>query len=217
MSEGHEDGGAARAPEGGVLIALEGIDGCGKSTQAHRLATALTAGGRAAVTFREPGDTEYGRELRRIFVEGRDVSPEEEVRLFLEDRRIDVRDNILPSLAAGKIVIMDRYYLSSVVYQGSLGLDPEDILAANRAVAPEPDLTLLLDITTEEAHRRIRAARGSTNTFEDADYLDRVRELYESFVDGNKVRRVDAMGGPDEVHVALLAEVVAFLGEPAAG
>ena len=96
----------------GVLIAFEGIDGSGKSTQARRVAEALRAEGREVTLLREPGDSEFGRELRRIFVEGRDVTPEEEMRLFLEDRRIDVRDNIAPALARGAIVIMDRYYLS---------------------------------------------------------------------------------------------------------
>ena len=83
------------------LIALEGIDGSGKSTQARFLCDQLRAGGVDAIVFREPGDTPFGNKLRQQFRDGRTVSPEEEARLFIEDRRIDVRDNILPALAAG--------------------------------------------------------------------------------------------------------------------
>ncbi len=191
-----------------MLVALEGIDGCGKSTQARLLAAALIERGLAATTFREPGDTEYGRELRRIFVEGRNVSPREEMRLFLEDRRIDVHSNILPALAAGKVVIMDRYYLSSVVYQGALGVDPGEILAANEAIAPRPALTLLLDIPVDVARLRIRAARGSTNTFEERDYLNDVRARYLSYCDGDGIVRVDATALPEAVHRELLRLVL---------
>ena len=191
-----------------MLVALEGIDGCGKSTQARLLKEALVKRGLAAATFREPGDTEYGRELRRIFVEGRDTTPREEMRLFLEDRRIDVHTNILPALADGKIVIMDRYYLSSVVYQGALGVDPGEILTANEAIAPRPELTLLLDIPVDVARRRIRAARGVTNTFEEHDYLDEVRAAYLSYCDAKKIVRVDATKLPGPVHRELLRLVL---------
>jgi len=202
-----------------MLVALEGIDGCGKSTQARLLTAALNERGLAATTFREPGDTEYGRELRRIFVEGRDVSPHEEMRLFLEDRRIDVCTNILPALAASKVVIMDRYYLSSVVYQGALGVDPSEILAANEEIAPRPELTALLDIPVTVARQRIRAARGATNTFEEHEYLDDVRARYLSYCDGEDVVRVDATALPDAVHGELLRLVLRrarSLGAPAA-
>lgn len=198
----------------GFLIALEGIDGCGKSLQQGLLAEALRRRGHVVSLFREPGDSEYGRELRRIFVEGRDVAPEEELRLFVEDRRIDVRDNILPALARGEVVIMDRYYLSSVVYQGALGLDPEEILDRHR-FAPEPDLTLVLDIDPATAHERIRAARGEVDSFEEAGYLARVRALYRERVTGDRVVEVDAGPAPALVHAAILAVVLARL-EPGA-
>ncbi len=192
----------------GLLIALEGIDGCGKSTQARWLTECLNDLGHPAVSFREPGDSEYGLELRRIFVEGRDVRPEEEMRLFLEDRRIDVRDNILPALATGKIVVMDRYYLSSVVYQGVLGLGFEHVRRANEAIAPRPDVTLILDIGVKEARRRIRSSRGATNTFEGAEYLEQVRDGYIAFVDGDRVLRINAVGTPEEVFERLLPLVL---------
>lgn len=195
----------------GKLIALEGIDGCGKSIQAARLRDRLESLGHATVTLREPGDSEYGQQLRGIFAGAPEVSPQEEVRLFLEDRRIDVRDNILPALAAGKIVIMDRYYLSSVVYQGCLGLDPGEIQAANEAIAPHPDLTLILDIDPAEAERRIHAARGGGDSFEGAEYQRRVRKAYLGYVDGQGILRVDAARSPEQVCDEMLEYVLALL------
>lgn len=196
----------------GVLIAFEGIDGSGKSTQALRLTDALRARGHVVTFLREPGDSAYGRELRRIFVEGRDVSPEEEMRLFLEDRKIDVRDNIAPALERGEIVVMDRYYLSSVVYQGALGLDPAMILAKNEAIAPRPDLTLVFDLDPGVALERIRAARGEANTFEDGDYLVRVRALYLRHVDGERVQAIDAARDPETVFGELLERIAPLIG-----
>ncbi len=195
-------------PKHGLLVALEGIDGCGKSTQAHRLVAALVEHGERAVTFREPGDSEFGRELRRVFVEGRDITPEEEMHLFLEDRRIDVRDNIEPAIAAGRHVVMDRYYLSSVVYQGALGLDPLMIRAKNEAIAPRPDLTLILDLPVDIALRRIAESRGQANSFEGREYLEKVRELYLGFVDETAIETVDASEEPDAVHDALLGRIL---------
>lgn len=186
---------------GGILIALEGIDGSGKSTQAHRLVEDLRARGVDAVSFREPGDSEPGDHIRRLFEEGRSVSPEEEMRLFLEDRRIDVRDNIEPALRAGRVVVMDRYYFSSMAYQGALGLDPDEIRAANEAVAPRPDLTLVLDVPPGTGLERIHARRDVPNSFEGRDYLAEVRRLFLSFCEGDDgdVERVSAAGSADEV------------------
>jgi dTMP kinase len=198
-------------PTRGRLVALEGIDGCGKSTQAQKLVAALVERRVRAVTFREPGDSESGRELRRIFVAGRDISPEEEMRLFIEDRRIDVRDNIAPALAAGSHVVMDRYYLSSVVYQGALGLDPQMIRAKNEAIAPRPDLTLILDLPVNVALRRIAASRGQANSFEEHEYLEKVRDLYLGFASERGIEIVDASEAPDSVHKTLLARILRLL------
>lgn len=200
-------GGIAADPEGpgapeegrpGLLIALEGIDGSGKSTQARLLKETLEARGLEAAIFREPGDTPQGDRIRRLFQEGRTATPEEEMRLFLEDRRLDVRDNIGPALAAGKVVVMDRYYFSSMAYQGALGLDPREIRRANEAFAPRPDLTLVLDVPPDTGVARIHARRDVPNSFERTEYLARVRELFLSFCDGDVVC-IDATGEPEAV------------------
>jgi len=194
----------------GALIALEGIDGSGKSTQARVLRDALEARGVAAVVFREPGDSEPGERLRELFAHGRSVSPEKEMHLFIEDRRIDVRDNILPALAAGTTVVMDRYYFSTMAYQGALGIDPEEIRAVNEAFAPRPAVTLILDLPAPTSAARIRGSRGATDSFEEVDYLRRVRELFASFVAADVVL-IDADRPEAEVAAAIWAEVEPLL------
>ncbi|MBU4231991.1 MAG: dTMP kinase, partial [Proteobacteria bacterium] len=113
----------------GVLLALEGVDGCGKSTQAGLLATALRERGLEVVLTCEPTDGPLGQQIREYF-QGptRYLSAKEELNLFMADRREHVEKVINPALAEGKIVITDRYYYSSVAYQGALGLDPDRIL-----------------------------------------------------------------------------------------
>lgn len=194
----------------GILVALEGIDGSGKTTQALALRDRLEQAGVAAAVYREPGDTEYGDRLREIFQHGRSVSPEEEMRLFLEDRRIDVRDNIQPALDAGRVVIMDRYYFSSMAYQGALGLDPEDIRMANEAFAPRPHLTIILDVAPQASTRRIRAARGAQDSFEGVEYLEKVRALFLSFVSDDVVT-IDASGTFEEVQSLLWEKISPLL------
>ena len=198
----------------GILLALEGIDGSGKSTQARLLSDALETRGLAAVIFREPGDTEFGDKLREQFQSGRTVSPEEEARLFVEDRRIDVRDNVVPALADGKIVVMDRYYFSTMAYQGALGLDPEVLRGTNEALAPRPDLTLILDVPPSTSLGRIEASREAPDSYEGADYLGRVRDLFLSFCDGDVVR-IDASGSEAEVQAAIWELVEELLEERA--
>lgn len=194
----------------GTLIAFEGIDGSGKSTQARRLNAALQERGLSTLLLHEPGDTEYGDRIRQLFEHGRTVSPEKEMQLFLEDRRIDVRDNILPALASGNIVIMDRYYFSSMAYQGALGLDPEMIRVKNESFAPRPDLTLILDVIPDTGVTRIRARSDVPNTFERVDYLLQVRELFLTFC-GEDVVRVDASGGEDAVQHEIWGLAAALL------
>ncbi|MCX7017301.1 MAG: dTMP kinase, partial [Candidatus Sumerlaeota bacterium] len=123
----------------GLLVVLEGIDGTGKSTQARRLAEALEARGHTTRVLREPTDGPHGSELRRMAREGR-TDPQRERALFIADRREDVERNIRPALARGEIVVMDRYYFSTVAYQGARGLDPDELRAENEAFAPKPDL-----------------------------------------------------------------------------
>ena len=138
------------------------------------------------------------------------------MRLFVEDRRLDVDRNILPSLARGMVVIMDRYYFSTMAYQGALGIDPGEIRAANEAFAPRPGLTLILDLPAETGAERIRAARGAQDSFEGVEYLRRVRELFLSFAAAD-VAVIDARLDADDVAAAIGRRVEAFLRREASG
>jgi dTMP kinase len=185
----------------GFLIALEGIDGAGKSTQANLLAGALRQRGFEVTLTREPTAGPVGRKLRRYLLGAtRHLSPQEELDWFLADRREHVAATIKPALAAGHIVITDRYYYSSVAYQGALGLDPARILALNEVVAPRPDLVFILTLPPAQALARLsRPAQVS----EAPDYLERVAALYAA-LQGPHIHRVNAAAPPESLHATLL-------------
>ena len=147
--------------ESGMLVAFEGIDGTGKSTQLQALADYLKEQGFPAVTTYEPTESRYGRRIRELYRDRSGGGLEEELRLFIEDRRLHVDELIKPGLAAGKIILTDRYYYSTAAYQGAAGMDPEEIFARNR-FAPVPDLVLLLTMDPEISLARIREGRGGT-------------------------------------------------------
>jgi len=177
----------------GYLIAVEGIDGAGKTTVANYIRDFLKKLGFKAEVLKEPSDSEYGRILKS----GGRLDPQKELELFILDRREDVVRNILPRLEKCVTVIMDRYYYSTVAYQGALGIDPEEILRINEEFAPKPDLTILLDVPPEIAVERIKRTRKPTK-FEDLEYLKKVREIYLS-LESDEIRRVDASKPIEEV------------------
>lgn len=185
----------------GFFIAFEGIDGLGKSTQIARLADFLTSQGLRVRRTREPTDSEYGREIRRIAASGREgVTLDVELELFLKDRELDVRQNILPGLDAGEVVLVDRYFYSNIAYQGALGLDVSVIRAANESRFPAPDLVLLMDALPATGIARIHAGRGEANNlgYEQADYLEKVRANFHAMRDANIVR-IDAEREADAI------------------
>jgi dTMP kinase len=182
----------------GLFIVLEGIDGTGKSTQASLLAEWFRAQGREVVASREPTDGPWGRQIRATAATGR-LDPEEELELFLKDRREHVEQLIAPALAAGKVVILDRYYFSTMAYQGSRGFDPVQIRARNEAFAPQPDLLVILDLDVDRALERIGARGDTANEFEKRDALARCREIFLSLKDEPFVHVVNTDEGPEVV------------------
>lgn len=172
----------------GILIAIEGIDGTGKSTQVGLLARYLRGRGCEVVETREPTNGPYGKRIRELFVNRGSCTLEEELALFIEDRRQHVREVIAPGLAQGRIVLTDRYYFSTAAYQGAAGMEPAAVFAKNK-FAPRPDLVLLLTMQPESSLVRIRESRGEElNDFEQEDQLRRVAELFASFGDPCIVR-----------------------------
>ena len=187
----------------GQLIAFEGLDGCGKSTQIERLAAALAASGRDVVLTREPTDGEFGRRIRAAAVSGEEISPDEELRWFVEDRRAHVAEVIRPALSAGKTVLSDRYYLSTVAYQGARGCDPTHILEESEAEFPLPDLVVLLEIEPPAGLARVLARGNAVETrFEHSEFLEAVAEIFRR-LDRPYIARVAASGTPDDVERAV--------------
>jgi len=160
-----------------MLIVLEGIDGTGKSTQTRLLAEWFESRGREVVRSREPTDGPWGRKLRESAADGR-LSPEQELELFLKDRRQHVGELIGPALAAGKDVILDRYYFSTMAYQGARGFDPDEIRRRNEAFAPLPDHLFILDLPVDLALDRIGARGDTANEFEKRESLERCRDIF---------------------------------------
>ncbi len=182
----------------GLLVAVEGIDGTGKSTQCAKLAEWFAARGREAKVLPEPTRGPHGMELRRRAREGR-LDAQGEFELFLKDRAWNVGTNIAPVLERGGVVILDRYYISSMAYQGARGLDPAVIQEANERIAPRPDIVFLLTLPVDEALDRIhdRDDHGP-NLYEDRDYQQRVAAIFDS-LDWPEIVRIDARETADEM------------------
>jgi dTMP kinase len=194
----------------GKLIVFEGIDGTGKSTQITLLARYLENLGYAVVTTREPTDGHYGRKIRQLYSDREQVSQQDELKLFLADRREHVEQLILPSLQQGKIVLCDRYYLSTAAYQGANGFNPLDILQLND-FAPTPDIALLFEVSIATSLRRITEGRGEQlNDFEQAESLTRVKKIF-SDLELPYICRIDAENSINEIHMTVVAEISARL------
>lgn len=164
----------------GIIIAFEGIDGAGKTTQARRLCEKLGESKYSVVLLHEPTGGKWGKKIAELAKHGRyKTDPKTEFDFFYCDRIEDVRENIAPSLKEKRIVVMDRYYLSSVAYQGARGLDPKIIEKENEKIAPKPDVAIILDLPAEVALSRIKEKRNSEpNHFEKIRYLEKVREIF---------------------------------------
>lgn len=161
----------------GLFIVFEGIDGAGKSTQCRLLLERLIAEGHTVHFDREPSDGIYGRQVRESATTGR-LSPEQELELFHKDRKQHVDELILPAKARGEVVILDRYYFSTMAYQGQRGFDPQSLREQNEAFAPQPDLLFILDLPVEVSIQRI-GARGEERTeFEKRESLEFCRKIY---------------------------------------
>ena len=202
----------------GVLIALEGVEGSGKSTQCRLLAELLSARGHDVVSTSEPDGTALGTAIRTLFeAEGPAPTALTQTFLFMAARQQHVAQVIGPALARGAVVLSDRYTDATLAYQGyGQGLDLQTIRDLNVLATGGlmPDLTLLLDLDPVAGMRRI--AGRPLDAFErmDVDFHRRVREGYLDIARADK-RRVlvfDAAGDPDRLHAEIAREVDEALG-----
>jgi dTMP kinase len=194
----------------GLLIILEGIDGSGKTTQARRLFRALRREGLEAVSFREPTRSRWGREIRDKARRPDSLTPPQELELFLKDRRENVLKNLLPSLRAKKAVVLDRYYFSTIAYQGAKGISRERIRRLNESFAPRPDLVFILDVDPGRGLGRIQGRRKKEPLFERREYLARVRRIFRSFR-GHRFIRLDGSRDKKELAEDILRRVLRLI------
>ena len=186
-----------------ILIAIEGIDGAGKTTQANLLRMTLQTAGLDVVASREPTRGKHGQRIRESAYTGR-LSLNDELQAFVDDRREHVETLIGPALTAGKVVILDRYYYSTLAYQGSRGADINHVRAIMEEFAPVPDVVYLIDTKPEVGLHRISHSRRDTpNQFETLSNLTAVSAVFNALPDKNIVK-IDGGMSAAAVHRAIM-------------
>jgi dTMP kinase len=192
----------------GLLISFEGVDGCGKSTQLGRLAARLRAVDVDPLVVREPGGTHLGEAVRELLLdpETGDIDPAAEALLYAASRAELVATTIEPALAAGRVVLMDRYVDSSLAYQGvGRDLGVERVLEANLLATRGrlPDLTILVDVDLATARERLAATGAEEDRLEQAGaaFFERVHDGYRHIAGRwpERIVTVSGAGAPDEV------------------
>ncbi len=196
----------------GRFITFEGIDGSGKTTQMRLLVRRLQTQGRDVLEAVEPGGTPVGRQIRHILLDAanQDLRPTTELLLYFASRAQNVEQCILPALAAGKIVVCDRFTDSTLAYQGyARGLGAETVLALDRIACRglAPDLTLLIDLDLDTALARAhkRNAGGATDETrmddQSREFHQKVRDAYLALAKqhAGRFRVIDGRGAPEEI------------------
>jgi dTMP kinase len=211
----------SRDPPLGRFITLEGGEGAGKTTQSGLLAEALTKRGIAVLPTREPGGSPGAELLRRVLLGGSiDWSPRAETLLHFAARAEHVAKTIQPALDAGTWVVCDRFFDSTMAYQGyGQGADRTFITEQIRLLGMHPDLTLVLDVPEPIAADRMRRRGGDADRYErlDAGFHTRVRQGFRNIAVAEPERCVllDASGDIQAVHTAIMTAVWARLGSAA--
>ena len=208
----------------GLFITFEGMDGSGKTTQMHRLATRLRASGRSVLETAEPGGPPIAMKIRRILLDAahQELSPTTEILLYFASRAQNVDEWIVPALARGEIVLSDRFTDSSLVYQGcGRGLGADTVAALERIACRgvKPDLTILVDVDAEASLARARArniAAPHPETRMDDQSLDFHRRVYSAYhalaeAEPDRVKVVDGRTDIDTIEHAVWNIVSAYV------
>ena len=213
----------------GLFITFEGSEGCGKSTQVQMLADRLRKAGHNLRVTREPGGTPIGEEIRHTLKHSKDNSAmtwEAELLLMNASRAQLVREFIRPALARGEIVISDRFYDSTIAYQGygrQLNLASVQRIVDFAVGDTRPDLTLLVTVPAEVSAERLRSRQATLpfvrDRIEEGDraFFDRVTQGYEhiAVAEPHRVRKVDGANAVETVHEAIWRIVEKVLPQPA--
>ena len=192
----------------GLFITFEGIDGCGKTTQIEMLSSDLQKEGIPFVLIREPGGTSIGEKIRTILLDKANSGMDERTELLLYEaaRAQIVKEKIIPELESGKVVICDRFYDSTIAYQGyARGLDLQEIDFLNNwsAAGIKPDITFLLDLDEETAYRR-RHGRSDEEDRLEAEGLLFMKKVRDGYLSRSKedarFQVLDALKTPEEIY-----------------
>ena len=191
----------------GVFICIEGLDGCGKTTQAKLLAKKLRES-QSAVYTAEPSSGKIGTYIRKCCLYGeKRLSTVVEALLFAADRIEHVETEVLPALNQGKLVISDRYVYSSLAYQGAAGLSIDWIEKVNEH-ALQPDLAIFIDVEPKIVMSRLKPRKS---VMENLETQQKVREVYLKFVEKGSLTRINGNKSQNEVAKDLHAVVKKFL------
>jgi dTMP kinase len=192
----------------GVFICVEGLDGCGKTTQTKLLVRRLKRKGFPAVYTAEPSRGKIGSFIKKHYLQGeRRSSSVVEALLFAADRFEHVEGEVNPCLDEGKIVVSDRYYYSSFAYQGAAGLGLEWIENVN-VHAVRPGLALFIDVEPETVVNRLKRKKS---VMENLETQRKVRDVYLKFVDKGELVRVNGNRSKQQVAESLLQLALSFL------
>jgi len=191
-----------------LFICVEGLDGCGKTTQTKLLVRKLRKMGWDAVYTAEPSRGKIGKFIKKYCLQGeKRTFPIVEALLFAADRFEHVEREVIPALNEGKIVVSDRYVYSSLAYQGATGLDLKWIEMINEH-AIRPDLAIFVDVEPEAVIKRLKPKKSVMENFETQR---KVLEVYVKFVEKGELVRIDGNNSKKEVADDVLKVVLRFL------
>ncbi len=186
---------------GGFFVVLDGIDGCGKSLHSRLLNEELLAAGYRTFRTMEPSNGVIGRFIRHSLLRSQKTDPEIEALLFAADRFDHLHYEILPSLKRGRVVVSDRYFHSSLAYQGAQGVDLDWIRELN-SFAIKPDLSIYLDLPPDIGLQR---KRGPSSVLEKFELQKKVREAFLQLASSGEMILVDANGPINDVKQRILS------------
>ena len=202
----------------GKLVAIEGIDGSGKTAVCDQLEKKLTKQGYNCIIFREPTEVSFwGVELKKFLNGSLNLTNKEATSYFLLDRVFDVNYRIIPALKRGNVVIMDRYYYSTAAYQGDKKMFPSTIatLSVNHLACPIPDVTIWLKLDPRIAYERVIARKQNKSFYETENMMRRIitgyEQVFTSMFSSEPIIEIDASKDLNIVVNEILTKIKQYL------